>query len=86
MTELPLRKLTFYNTTTKKTRRGWILGLHDALGKIWFFNGGKWPWIKVSDELLTDKKNQWKKWQWGEKQEKNYLEMNQQYGALQQIL
>ena len=45
----------------KKTRRGWILWLHDALWKIWFFTGGKWPWIKVSDELLTDKKNQWKK-------------------------
>ena len=46
-TELPLIKKYILQCNYKKTRGGWILQLHEALRKIWFFMGGKWPWIKV---------------------------------------
>ena len=62
----------------QKTRRDWILLLQDSLRKVWFFMGGKWPWVKVFCWNIN----------WPKKKiiEKNCLNMNRQYGALQQIL
>ena len=54
---IPFQKKNYNWTTTnktyilqynyKKTRRAWILQLYDSLRKIWFFMGGKWPWISL---------------------------------------
>ena len=57
-TELPLIKLTFYNTTTKKQEKVEFQDYMMHFENFGFSLVQNDLEIKVSDELLTDKKNQ----------------------------